>query len=242
MKKYLSVFMLMIQNNFRKILVVMLSSFLLQLGLYSFRIKAFSGDISEAIALDNSITSCRASWVFAICCIVIFALLAKMGCEFSSKSGYTLKRLAVEEKGVFFIEAVYNFMVLCIYFVINLICALLMVKIYTVSFPDFVTTQSTFIAFYRSSYLHSLLPLSDILRLSSNIIELTALAILLSGFGVKQRRGKISIGAIFYSLFCILNFVREMGSIAMDVIIILLGLYFICKTIFDVMSKEESNV
>lgn len=245
MKKYLSVLMLIARNSLYKVLTVCGVNCLVQCTAYLILVKKYlerTADVYVSGGLEHSFVIAKTPIICAVGFIVVCVFLAKTGCEFSAKSGYTLNRLSVSEKSIFVIRSVYNLMILISYWAFNLGIAFILMKLYgTMSPIAKLTNQSVFIAFYRSGYLHGLLPLADKLRWCADVISYIALAMLLSRFPYKQRRGKVSIAVIFFIVLFISVFAREMGSIPLDWGIILYALYLIGYTISDVFKKEFAD-
>ena len=245
MKKYLSVFMLTARNSLFKILAIFGANVIMQVIAYIVLVKRqiqVLGANLDRVGIEYSFETGKTPLVCAVCFVLICIYLAKTGCEFSAKTGYTINRLSVSEKKFFLIQSVYNLAVLTVFYVLNLAIAFLLIKLY-LSFKPIpaVTNQSIFIAFYRSNYLHSLLPLSDVLRFAANCVNTVALALLLSVFSFKQRRGKWSIAALCFTAFTVSSFLRETGSINADCTVMAIGLWLIVKTLIDVFAKEVSD-
>jgi len=114
MRAHLSVLMLIARSTIYKILALLL----LMAGAEWFQFRwalnfALAGtDAGLGMkALEDVIASSRVAWAFAVCFLIISVLLSMTGCEFGSRPGYTLRRLSVSERSVFYGSACITFFV-----------------------------------------------------------------------------------------------------------------------------------
>lgn len=88
---------------------------------------------------------------------------------------YTLRRLRVSERHLFFVETVYNFLCLTLLFAVQVWVILWMYRIYMDRIPgNPVSHQIAFLAFYRAPFLHNLLPLAETGKWVRNLLILLA--------------------------------------------------------------------
>ena len=114
MKKYLSVFGLFASINFYKILSVLGLMCVAEFGLLFYKFSHFKDSVSN-FDLNFIIDSSNIKICFLIAFLIITVFLCLTATEYSSKVGYTLKRLSVNEKTVFIIGAVYNSLIYIIF-------------------------------------------------------------------------------------------------------------------------------
>ena len=244
MRKYLSVIMLMARSSIYKILPAIIVMILAEYFLFSRKLSLAAyapGTPKEAFpSLEMVFFESNIMWVLFAAFIIITVLLCRTGCEFKNKQGYTLKRLLISEKGVFFCQAAYN---TCIYLTlwgIQLMTVLWFCHMY-INEPAFgdLGTHTVFAAFYRNDFLHSLLPLAEFGIYIRNIILTLALGCASALFPYKQRMGKIGFEIIILAAACLLFFKVEMGSIDFTGLMIIICVFIIFISIRSLMRKED---
>lgn len=241
MKKHLSVFMLTARSSVYGLLGVLAAMALVQ-GVLFYVAYLDSSTAVGGLALINFellISKSGAQWSFAACFLPALALLCRSGCNFGSKSSYTLRRLSVSEKSVFFYQAFYNCVCLTILWAAQLGVMLLLFEIYSfLAAEGSISGQSAFLAFYRSSFLHSLLPLEEGSRWIRNIFAVIALGLCAALFPYKQRRGKKGWEIIVTAAVCLLSFSAQTGDLGSDVLIIIVCVGFAIKAVISALQEE----
>ncbi|MBE6020547.1 MAG: hypothetical protein IJC41_07230 [Firmicutes bacterium] len=244
MKKYLSVIMLSARSSIYKVFPVMILMIAAQYFLFSKKLSLASvseGSIAGSFpSLEMVIFESRIMWVLFAAFLVITFFLCRTGCEFKNKQGYTLKRLRISEKGVFFCQALYNSAVYLILWGIQIMTALWFCHMY-MSEPVFgdLGSQTVFAAFYRNDFMHSILPLAEFGIYIRNAVLAVALGAASAVFPYKQRMGKIGFEIILLTAACLLFFVVEMGSIDFTGLMIMICLFVTFMTVRFVMGKED---
>lgn len=221
MKKYLSVLSLFISGSFAKILGVIAFSALAQLGLFYKTLLPYG---EETIGFELVFDYCDAKMIFTIAFLLIVVLLHITGAEFSSKCSYTLKRLRISEKKVFLCQSVYNALCFMIFLLAEgavIISAFALYKnhyseIETVK-QHFISEQTLFLACYRNKFIHSVIPLDDVLRLIRNILLTVFLGVGSSGFAYFLRNKKFGIEYIIMLLVTVYSFVYPFSDISADI-------------------------
>lgn len=207
MKQQLSLFTLSIRASFYKILGVLLVSGIVQCILFHIAL--------QSTGLEQVFQSAFTKYIFMLTFVAVFWLLMRWHSK--SNVSYTLRRLGLPERYFILWNALYCALVYLIFWAAQLAFALLLCKYYTtVTNPDFLNPQTVFLAFYRSDYLHSLLPLAETSRWVRNIAYVIGLGACTAASPCLERR-KIhpflpSIPLILFVLF----FTRPVGDIAFD--------------------------
>ena len=210
MKQQLSLFTLSIRASFYKILAVLALSGVVQAVLFYIAMDGNTG-------LESAFARAFSSVVFAVTFVAVVWLLVRWHGKGGSNVSYTLRRLGLPERTFILWNALYCALVYLIFWAAQLGFALLFCKYYAmVTNPDFLNPQTVFLAFYRSDYLHSLLPLAEISRWVRNIACVIGLGACTAAAPCLERR-KIhpflpSIPIVLFVLF----FARPVGEIAYD--------------------------
>ena len=240
MKKYLSVIGLFAQSSIYKILSIILLMILAETGLFAYAyIPAMS---SEGIGrFEHYIDRSHIELCLAAAFIVITIVLCLQGTEFSSKVGYTLRRLSVSEKAVFFCQAIFNTISYLILWAVQVGILYAFSLWYTTKTPtEFVNNQSIFLSSYRSEFFHTILPLSEVMLWIRNILLFISLGFASAEFPYIQRRRKHSPFIVPLSIFMLLFFVTGIGTVENIIASIFLFVIVVCKSLYDIYHKEES--
>ena len=180
---------------------------------------------------------------FAIAFILITLLLIIPGCQFGSKVSYTVKRLSINEKYVFLYQAIYNMLIYALLWSIQVILCVCMLKQYTAQTPiEFLGEQNIFLAFYRSTRLHALLPLSNGILWARNALLLVTLGLSSAEFPFLQRKGKKSVTIIALVLYTVAlwkqNVSTALACLVSTGFVAIIVIYAIC---YQVIIKEDAD-
>lgn len=244
MKKYLSVFMLVARSSIYKIVPLIIIMAAAEYYLFSRKLSEAAdlavSSLGSYPELERVIFESNIMWILFIAFIFITILLCKTGCEFKNKQGYTLKRLRISEKGVFFCQAGYNSAIYIILWGIQIAAVLWFCHMY-VSEPAFgeMGTHTVFAAFYRNDFMHSILPLEEFGIYIRNVVLMAALGIASAGFPYKQRLGKIGLSIIVLAVSCLLFFKVGMGSVDITGLMIIICIAAIFSNVRFVLRKED---
>lgn len=241
MKKHLSVFMLMARSTIYRLLILLLAMAAAQALLFHFTLNAATAAADAGLGpdtLETVISRSHIAWVFAICFVLMAVLLCLTGCNYGSRQENTLRRLSVSERSVFVWQMLYNIACFFLLWVAQALIALALCRWYTtVTDPSFVSGQTIFLAFYRNSFLHSLLPLEEGSRWVRNIMLVIGLGAACAQVPIYQRRGKISITIIAMTSLTLVFFSRSIGCFGNDMLIILLSAINIGAVLKNVMGR-----
>lgn len=180
------------------------------------------------------------SWIFT-----------RMGSNAASKSAYTLCRLSISEKTIVFLQSLYGALGYFLYWMAQLGAVLLMYQIYVHVFgASAVTSQSFALAFWRGTYLHGLLPLSEPFSVALNFFITAELGFATACHGFHQRRGKKQSSKVWLMIFWTgLYFPRHPGLqdrsviLGMDYRSVVLAILLLCFVLFDLyaISNDDSD-
>lgn len=199
MKRVTSVLLLLARSSIYKILAVLAVMAAAQTGLFV-RAMRTAAAAQDGFLLETAFARGGALYLFGAAALLITLLLAATGCEGSSRCGYTLRRLQVGEKTVLLLQWGYNCLCYLILWGVQLAVALGLCMLWTARLPDYATSQTVFLAFWRSEFLHPLLPLQDGAIWARNLLVLVTLAAAAAAYPYRQRRGKKTPTALVIAL------------------------------------------
>lgn len=186
MKKYTSVLMLINRGLVIRLTLTALLTAVVQAAL--FFMAAGSGGALEA-TLDQSRIYIPAAAGFLLSSLFI-CLNCASGCAL------TLDRLSVSPGRILALHTLMNTLWYVIFWASQVLATLLLCRIFTAEAEaGLVGRQTVFLAFYRDSYLHGLMPLADSFLLARNLILIPALGFTTACFSHDLRHGRRSISA-----------------------------------------------
>lgn len=174
MKKHISVFQLMVRCNFYRVWAVLAIMIVLQTGLFLFALNRGFG--IEGFGLEHVFEKSYIEIVFFGAFIAMDLLLrAGSGYEMEGKHRYTMMRLSVTRKEVYYWHFVSNVLYYLLFLTVQILIIVILGMVYMNVVPaEYITGQTLFLACYRYDLLHSLLPLGDYPYLIRNILILAA--------------------------------------------------------------------
>lgn len=240
MNKHSSVLWLMIQSTFTKIVGLLAGMVAVEFVLFW---QAVLHMKSSNYGLEQAISQGRIPWVAAAGLILMTALLCLTGAERSGgRTGYTLQRLAISEKSVFVWQAVYNASCYLLLWAVQVVAAVGLGHLYMkIADPAMVTGQTIFLAFYRSEFLHSLLPMAEMTRWLRNIALLVGLGMSSAYFTYAQRRRRGNGELLSLLGLTLLFFSASVGSRGNDRLLGLASLATIVMIWWAVYKKEAAD-
>ncbi len=198
MKRHKSVLQLFIRSSFLQVLAVCLVMSIAECILF-FRTweklnVQYQARELRVLMLENVIEEAKLFYVFMVGIAVITMLLNRIGRNMGGRQEYTLYRLQIAPKQVFLWQALYNSYCYILFWAVQAVVAFLLC-LYFVRTADssMVTNQSLFLAFYRSDYLHAVLPLEHMARWICNLSWFIALGWSVAYDVYVNRRGKHTI-------------------------------------------------
>lgn len=175
MKKHISVFQLMIRSNFYRVSGLLVVMVVLQTGLFWI---ALNSEVSaDGFGLEYVFKISHIELVFIGVFIAMNIFLrTAVGYDYDKgKQHYTMMRLSVTRKEVYYCHVVSNVLYYLLFYTIQTLTAVMLGMMYLKFAPaEYVTGQTLFLACYRSAFLHSLLPLGDFPYWIRNLLVLIA--------------------------------------------------------------------
>ena len=158
MKRYVSVFEMIARSSIYKVLLVIVTMVVAEVVYLSY---AFTS--TQRVLMEVYIDERFFGTAFKVAYTLITLLLILPGMNLGSTQSYTLKRLRIKEKNIYWLQAVYNFLAFVILWGVQLLVILGFMVFYQNHLPEgaVITNQTMFLAFYRVDFMHSILPLED---------------------------------------------------------------------------------
>ncbi|MBQ7982494.1 MAG: hypothetical protein IJ302_02915 [Clostridia bacterium] len=191
---------------------------------------------------EEIVDVCGMKPAFCITFLLLTLLLSMAGTSYSSRCGYTLSRLRISERGVFVCQALYNAAMYLLLLGTEVTVCVLVCRQYAGAVPaEYIGPQTTLLAFYRSTFLHALLPLSDIAPWIRNGFLLAALSMTAAEFPFLQRRGKVCGNLIGCVMLAVVFFVREIGDGFNTFLVVFFSLILAAEVIYHIFIKDEEE-
>lgn len=218
MKKQLSVLMLLIRSSFYKLLALLAVMAAVQAALFYLVLRT-----GRELTLPELFSKGKTGIVCGVAFVLYTAVLCLTGCELGSKQGYTLRRLSISERSIFFWQAGYNLCCYLLFWFVQLAAVLIICRLRMAQTGG---PQDVFLMFYQDPFLHSVLPLDESSRYVRNAAMAAAMGCVTAYFPLCQRRGGFAVSTVFMTGVSVVFFAAEMGSFSRDIIVILLSVLF----------------
>lgn len=224
MKKHLSVFALYARSIIVPLMAVLLAMSAVQYFLFQQELIQLQQTMSKMIYYDeytiltpeSYINSALLPWIFATAFLLITFVLAKTGCEKGCRPSYTLRRLQISPQATILWQSAVNLFS----YLLLLGTQILLLHIFFGQYKSIVpetTNQTVFLAWYRSDFAHSLLPLDEITRTIRNLLFLPAMSSAVTLFSLRQRKGRFAISTLLWTGYLLFTFVRPVGELTTDI-------------------------
>jgi len=247
MKKHLSVFGFFARSSFFKVLLILLAMCAVEAAFFHFELQdaleAYEVVGSGMASLERMFMSAATNVYFRIALALITLVVCLPGCEFKSKTSYTLRRLSISERAAFFHQAAYNTLVYLMLFGVQLALVFGLSQYYLSVVPEeCFSNQTIFLAFYRNDFLHSLLPLEDIGLWIRNGLLVITFGLATAEYPYRQRRHKFSSTALALVVYTIVWFDQSIGQLGHVITTGIIALMLIGTTIYTLAKKDEEVV
>ncbi len=243
MKKYISVFGFLGRISFYKILACFVLLSVSQLSYYYISLKnnlQLYSQNGKLPILEETFTAFYAI-TFFICLFLVCRFIISPQ-NHSEKTAYTVKRLRITEKKFFYIQTVYNALIIFILFALQAVLLFVMCKYYISTVPDrFISEQSLFLAFYRVDFLHSILPLEDTFLSVRNAFIIVGLAFASASFSFKGRHGKFGYSIIVFFIILCMMFICSIGDISNNITLHLAAFIVTVRALMTVHGDKEEE-
>ena len=174
----------------------------------------------------------------ALSFLLITLFLSLGGCEYGAKCGYTLRRLRIGERAIFWWQAAYG---AAVYLTLWLAEGVLAYGLayYAAWKTGSLEAQTLLLGFYQQEVLHGLLPLEDGGIWVRNALFVVALALVTAEFSYLQRRRSFGTTAPALTLFVLFMFPVSLGETFRTVTCIITSLVVIAEVLYQLYIKED---
>lgn len=236
MKERMSVFMLMARCSFYKILGLLAVMTTVETGLF---FMALNREVNkEGFGLEYVIQKSHIAIVFFLAFVILdIILISFVGYGKSGTHRYTLMRLLVTRKEVYFIQSIFNVLCYILFWVTQILVIVMLCYIYIRNVPEgYVTGQTIFLAFYRNDFLHSLLPFEDFPFWIRQILICVALGFRSSMYLSEETKPKRGYGVAWGGLYVL--FIASLGDYMSC---IFLGIYAIGCIMIEIHNMNKNG-
>ena len=239
MKKHLSVFGLFARSSVYKVLGILGLMCLSEISIFALK---FSREpLAEYVGrFEHYINISHLTICLGIAFVLITIILCLPGTEYGSKVGYTIRRLRLSERAVFYYQAVFNLVMYILLWAVQIGLLYGLSLWYTAAVPTkFTNNQAIFLAFYRDNFLHTILPLSEVMLWIRNFLLIIALGFASAEFPYIQRRKGYGILIALVVIFVLIFFITDIGMVKNIIFSIVLFIIVVCKTLYNIYHKED---
>lgn len=199
MKQHGSVFMLFVRSSFYKILLILLAMIVSE-GIWFYgTIQSLleKMETGEVTTMTPEVVFEEAHFIafFGVALILVVIVLACVCRNTTGRLDYTLYRLSISPKSIFLWQAVYSAVCLLLVWFVQAITAFGLCRYYIQTADgSAVTHQSLFLAFYRTPFLHAVIPLQNVWCWIRNVLLFITLGAAVAYDVYCTRRRKSGMG------------------------------------------------
>lgn len=235
MKQHRSVFMLMTRSTVYYLLGILLAMTGLELAV-------FFGMTQSQPSMEQAVGHTGIFCVFVLALIALYWVLSGVGAEKSTKVGYTIRRLQISERWVFLWQSVNNTLCFLVLWSVQVMVSFGLCLLYAAHNQNAMSPQSILLAFYRSSFLHGVMPLGELAGWMCAVMCIIALGIASATAPIFQRRENRGVSWIV-PVVVILGVRRPLGAGGKSwlvTIVLVLFTFFLCAGAMK-MTYPEKN-
>lgn len=217
MKRYTSIFMLLARSTVYKLLAILLWTAAAHTAAF-YLLKP--GQTLERV-FDHPVMQV----IFGVGLVLMALLLVSTLSESGGKLDYTLRRLRVGHQALFISQCVYNVACCLVFWAAEVLTVFALCRVWEAGQEE-VSHQLVYLAFYRSEFLHSLLPLDDVTRYVRNLLLFGGLGVAGACAPVIQRRGKSNLAFLGVALAIGVIFPGGIAEVSRDALLGFGGVLF----------------
>ncbi len=224
MKRYVSVFEMIARSSIYKVLSIIGVMIMAQAVCFYLSMLRPSG-----LGIEFYINQSHYRLIFKIAYVLVTVAIIFPGMNIGSIQSYTLQRLRIKEKRIYWLQSLYNFLAYVLLWGAQLIMILVSTVVYLKNLPEGVnlTNQTIFIAFYRNAFMHSILPLEDGPGWWILVLIGISSAFATAEFTKLQRERKVGFELLILLVAVMFSFPRELGYEFTFLALSLCAVYFV---------------
>ena len=238
MRKHISVLMLMARCT-----ILRAAGLLVLMGAVqclTFYLALTRGPTPQGFSLEMVVQASGMRWIFAAALGLLTLLLCATGFETRGRQGYTLMRLSVSQRWVFTWQSVYNTACYGILWLGQAVIAAGLCALYVrLAPPEYVNGQTAVLAFYRSDFLHALLPFEEAGIWVRNLALCIGLGVCAARCPVSRRQGGRFFEVIPLAAAALLFFPCALDNADNYVVFILWAAFWTAIALRPLVRKEE---
>lgn len=235
MKRQISLLMLVSRSQVYRTVLILAAMAVVQLGLALWRIQ--HPDINVGVAVETVLAWWPFRWTAALAMAGLFVCFGAMGRR-DGRLDYTWYRLPVSQATRILWPLLGGVLLFLLVWAVQLVVAVGVVFLYGQLQPERYHQQTLFLAAYRSSYFHGLLPLADGWRWVATSFRYVGLGLYGGAAMIRSFRGKRTIHP-FVSLIAMTIITSGLGSYEWDMIVLGVLWFMLCITITQLPRRAE---
>ncbi len=248
MRKYLSYFMLLARCSVYRLLAVLLSMAAVEFGMFYYAMQMtlaqIGMDSQQPLGFEGVLKNSYAVFVFAVAFCLFVLFLADIFASKKSRNDYTLGRLQLSKPCIIAMQTLYNFLCFGMLMAAQALLLYGMFCLYTTMAPaGLVSGQTFFLACFRSNFVAAVIPLSNPLRITRNIVLMVSYAFVLAvlcHFDPQQKK-KYNLLSFFLTM-TMLWFVRDYDGYLYDITLLLTAIFVgIGGTLWKLFMGEDDD-
>ena len=187
MKRYVSVFMLMVRMSFGKILMTLFAMAAVQVGLFFI---TGAGDQQYLLDALNRIPFTIV--VLISLSVLCFVLVTPWG-DRGGRMNNLILRLGVPEKHIFWLQVLFFFLAFWMFILVQGLIMILLCFIFDWVTPGQLDPMAIFVTSYQHPVFHRFFPLHDLMAWTDLLLLVTGLSICNAAFPMRQRHRRGSM-------------------------------------------------
>ncbi len=242
MKRYVSVFEMITRSSIYKVLGVLALMVVIEAIMLAC---AWMQPIAALQpTLEEWVERSRIMIPFLAAYWLVTKVLASSGTNVGSMQGYTLQRLRIPEKKVYLLQCIYNMFCYVLLWMTQVLLLFVAADVYMEYKTDAIlSNQTVFLAFYRNTFMHSLLPMEDIFGWCT-LVFFIAMTGGLAAYSVRnQRQGKVAWSLSVFIALAVVCFQRSLGvePIFPLMFILLWSMYLLARALINKGEQEDER-
>lgn len=239
MKKHISVFGLFARCSLHRVALILCAMYLLCAAALALRLP---GLLAKDPAARLEIQFAKSGVILIL--RLAFAALTGFLCVPGSKtaSGYTLARLRVSGGALFLAQAAFNMLAYLLLWAAQ-VCAVTGAGVLFVKLTSPAAgMQAVFLAFYRNTYLHALLPLQDVLLWFRNLCFLIVMGLAAAEFPLLMRAKRRAFTVLPMAALTVILFPQELSHPISLFVAVGLLIAMVLKVLYDFGTMEAHTL